>query len=58
VVGSIGEGIERAYEEGVTAIFNINREPQPFAEAKAHAKDNLEMTMNDLAHLLFELGYS
>jgi glycerate kinase len=58
VVGSIGEGIERAYEEGVTAIFNINREPQPVAEAKAHAKDNLEMTMNDLAHLLFELGYS
>lgn len=58
VVGAIGEGIERAYEEGVTAIFNINREPLPFAEAKKNAKKNLEMTMHDLAHFLFELGYS
>jgi len=42
----------------VTAIFNINREPLPFAEAKSHAKDNLELTMHELAHLLFDLGYS
>jgi glycerate kinase len=58
VVGAIGEGIERAYDEGVTAIFNINREPLPFTEAKVRAKENLEMTMHDLAHLLFELGFS
>jgi glycerate kinase len=58
VVGAIGEGIERAYDEGVTAIFNINREPLPFTEAKVRAKENLEMTMHDLVHLLFELGYS
>ena len=58
VVGAIGDNIERAYKEGVTAIFNINREPMPFAEAKAHAKDNLELTMQYLAHLLVDPGYS
>ena len=57
VVGAIGEGIEQAYEDGVTAIFNINHEPLPFNEAKKLAARNLELTMHDLARLLVELGY-
>lgn len=57
MVGAIGEGIGQAYDEGVTAIFNINQDPLPFAEAKRLAARNLEMTMHDLVRLMADFGY-
>lgn len=48
VVGDIGEGIEPAYDLGVTAIFSINRVAVPKAEAKSRARQDLAATYNDI----------
>ena len=39
-------------------VLHDLRRPLPFAEAREHAKKSLEMTMQYLAHLLVDLGYS
>jgi glycerate kinase len=52
VVGDIGDAIEGAYDEGVSAIFSINRRPLPFEEAKRHSESNLGLTMDNLLRLL------
>jgi len=56
VVGTIGDGSDKAYSEGVSAIYSINRVPLPFAEAKKMAQPNMAATMHDLAVLFHELG--
>jgi glycerate kinase len=48
VVGDIGDNIEGAYEEGVTAIFSINRVAVPFEKAKPRAPEDLRLTMDSL----------
>ena len=48
LVGSIGEGYEGAYEEGVSAIFSINRQPMDFSQSRFHSEENLRRTMRDL----------
>lgn len=52
VVGDIGDDIEAAYEEGVTAIFSINKAAIPFVEAKGRSKSDLAHTMDNLMRLM------
>ncbi len=47
-VGDIGDDIEKAYDEGVTAIFSINRVALPYKEQKKRAKDDLYLTVDNL----------
>lgn len=52
VVGDIGDGIERAYEEGVSAVFSTNRVAVPFQEAKLRCRSDLKLTMDNLMRFL------
>lgn len=52
VVGQIGQGFEEMYQQGLTAVFSINRAAQPFAESRFHAGENLALTMENIARLL------
>lgn len=52
VVGQIGQGFEEMYQQGLTAVFSINRAAQPFAESRFHAGENLALTMGNIARLL------
>ena len=52
VVGQIGQGCEEMYQQGLTAVFSINRAAQPFAESRFHAGENLALTMENIARLL------
>jgi len=52
VVGSASEGAEAAYNEGVTAIFSINKAPIPFSEAKGKSVENLAFTMDSLMRVM------
>ena len=52
VVGSVAEGWENAYDEGVTAIFTTNMQPVPFEIAAQNAHKNLHSTMENIARLL------
>jgi glycerate kinase len=48
LVGDIGDNIEGAYDEGVAAVFSINRVAVPFEKAKSRAPDDLRLTMDNL----------
>lgn len=52
VVGDIGEGAEKAYSKGVTAVFSINRVALPYKELRLRAKDDLYKTICDIMRLL------
>lgn len=52
IVGDIGDPIDAAYEEGLSAVFSINRVAVPYAVAKTRAKDDLYLTMDNLCRLL------
>ncbi len=47
-VGDIGDSVEKAYDEGVTGIFSINRVAVPYKEARVRAKSDLELTVDNL----------
>ena len=47
-VGDIGDGVENAYEEGVTGIFSINRVAVPYEKARLRAKSDLALTVDNL----------
>ncbi len=49
VVGDVGDGIEKVYDTGVTAVFSINRVAVPFSEAKHRSKRDYAETMEDIA---------
>jgi len=48
IVGDIGDGIEEAYEKGVSGIFSINRVAVEFKDAKERAKQDLYLTVDNL----------
>jgi glycerate kinase len=48
VVGDIGDGIEAAYETGVSAIFSINRVAVDFSVAKDRAKSDMSLSMDNI----------
>jgi glycerate kinase len=52
VVGDIGDKIEGAYDEGVAAIFSINRVAVPFEKAKSRAPGDLALTMDSLLRFM------
>ena len=56
IVGDVGDNIEKAYEEGVTAIFPINRVAVPYSEARLRAQRDLRATMEDIMRLLKTFG--
>ena len=47
-VGDIADDIESAYDEGVTAIFSINRVALPYKDQKKRAKKDLFLTLDNL----------
>lgn len=47
-VGDIGDDVEGAYEEGVSAIFSINRVALPYKEQRPRAKSDLFLTLDNL----------
>jgi glycerate kinase len=52
IVGGAEGDLSPAYEEGVTAVFPINRLPQDFSISRYHAKENLAFTAENIARLL------
>lgn len=52
IVGDIGDDIESAYNEGVSAIFSINRVAVPYKEAKLRSKSDLALTMDNLMRFI------
>ncbi len=52
VVGDIADGVEEAYDMGVTAIFSINRVALARDMARRRAPRDLELTVADIARLL------
>lgn len=48
VVGDIGDDIEEAYEQGVGAIFSINRVAVPYRQARLRAEEDLRLTMENI----------
>lgn len=57
IVGDIDDDIEKAYAEGVSAIFSINRVAVPVQEARMRAKSDLALTMDNLMRFLQRLGH-
>lgn len=51
IVGSIGEGIEDAYNQGITSIMSINPQPLDYSIAKTRALENLTITIDNVARL-------
>lgn len=51
IVGSIGEGLDEAYDLGITSIFSINPQPVDFSIAKTRAVENLTITIENFARL-------
>ena len=56
IVGDIGDNIEGAYDEGVSAIFSINRVAKPFKEVIGRARSDLDLTVDSLMRLVAHFG--
>lgn len=52
LVGGADRDIEGTYDEGVGAVFTINRLPQPLSESAAHSADNLAFAMDNILRLI------
>jgi glycerate kinase len=52
LAGAIDDGIEAVYDEGVSAVFCINRQAENFAHPELCAKNNLAFTMDNIMRLL------
>jgi glycerate kinase len=52
IVGDIGDGIEAAYDEGVSAIFSINRVSLPFAQNRKRSRNDLRLTVDNLMRFI------
>ncbi|NLI55272.1 MAG: glycerate kinase [Clostridiales bacterium] len=56
VVGDVGDDIEEAYAEGITAIFSTNQLAIPFSEARLRSKKDYRLTVENLFRLLSATG--
>jgi len=56
VVGDVGDDIEEAYHEGVTAIFSTNHLAIPFSEAKKRSALDYRLTIESIFRTLSALG--
>jgi glycerate 2-kinase len=52
VCGGIEDDIMEVYNEGVSAVFSINRKPLPFSEARLFSEKNLELTIDSLMRVI------
>jgi glycerate kinase len=52
IVGDIGDNIEAAYDEGVSAIFSINRVSLPFSKNRLRCKSDMRLTVDNLARFI------
>lgn len=52
IVGGIGDGIEEAYERGISGIFSINRIPEDFSESRKKSRENLYLTVDNLIRFI------
>ena len=52
VVGQIGPGFEPMYDQGLSAVFSVNRAAQTFSESRHHARENLALAMENIARTL------
>ncbi|SMP43154.1 glycerate kinase [Sphaerochaeta associata] len=56
IVGDIGDDVEGAYNEGVSAIFSINRLAIDFKAAKPRAPQDMAKTMDNLMRFVKRMG--
>lgn len=56
VVGDIGDNIEDIYNQGISAVFSINRVAVPFSEAKLRSKSDLALTMDNIMRFISVAG--
>jgi glycerate kinase len=56
IVGDIGGGIEAVYDEGVSAIFSINRVSLPFEQNRKRCKDDMKLTIDNLMRFFSQTG--
>jgi glycerate kinase len=47
-VGGSDTDVAAVYGEGVSGVFPINPLPQPFSEVRAHCRENLRFTAENL----------
>ena len=53
IVGGVDdEAVQEAFEQGVTAVFPINRLPQDFSVSRYHSEENLSHTADNIMRLL------
>jgi glycerate kinase len=52
VVGGADLGMESVYEEGVKAIFTINRLPQDLSVSRYQSKENLSFVMDNILRMM------
>ena len=52
VVGGAELGLEPAYEEGVSAVFTINRLPMDLKESAKYSAVNLDFVMDNILRIL------
>ncbi len=52
IVGCVGDGAERVYDRGVSAVFPTNRAGLPFEQLKPRAEQDYEATLRDVCGLL------
>jgi glycerate kinase len=55
IVGDIGDDIGGIYDEGIRAVFSINRVALPFREARRRAPQDLALTMDNLLRFIGSL---
>jgi len=56
VVGDIGDNVEGAYDEGVSAIFSINRVAKEFKQVIGRAPNDMALTMDNLMRFVKRMG--
>jgi glycerate 2-kinase len=56
VVGDIGDNVEGAYDEGVSAIFSINRVAKEFKQVIGRAPSDMALTMDNLMRFVKRMG--
>lgn len=56
VVGDIGDGIDAVYEEGVCAVFSINRVAVDFSQAQLRSRQDMALTMENLMRFLSQFS--
>ena len=57
LVGDIGDNIENAYEEGVSAVFSTNRVAVDFSVARTRSKSDMALTVDNLMRFLSRIGF-